>query len=84
MALVLLRRPNKMFCGKAAAANKYMHINYELITDLSSLASEIWTFWENLLNIEVQVTGELQLSSEDLLVDPERIVVKEWRVPAGR
>lgn len=26
---------------------------------------------------------ELQLSGEDLLVDPERIVVKERRVPAG-
>lgn len=37
----------------------------------------------NLLYVEVQMARELQLSGEDLLVDPERIVVKERRVPAG-
>lgn len=37
----------------------------------------------HLLYVEVQMARELQLSGEDLLVDPERIVVKERRVPAG-
>lgn len=37
----------------------------------------------NLLYVEVQMARELQFSGEDLLVDTERIVVKERRVPAG-
>lgn len=38
---------------------------------------------DNLLYVEVQMARELQLSGEDLLVDPERIVVKERWIPAG-
>lgn len=38
----------------------------------------------NLLDIEVQMAREFQFSSEDLLIDPKRIVVKEWWVPVER
>lgn len=38
----------------------------------------------NLLDVEIQMTRELQLPGEDLLVDPEGVVVEERRVPAER
>lgn len=38
----------------------------------------------NLLDIEVQMAWEFQFSSEDLLIDPKRIVIKERRVPVER
>lgn len=50
----------------------------------AGVSLSLWSGVRSLLDIEIQMARELELSSEDLLVNAERIVIKEGRVPAEK